>query len=277
MKSLEGKRFVVTGAASGVGAALAAVLQDGGASVIGLDIRHDQARCDESIHCDLADPASIDAVVAGLKGPLDGLINVAGVPGSMPMALVAKVNFLGLRHLTAQLLPRIGDGGVVINVASTAGAGWRDRKDRALPLLLATTWEQGLAVFDGLDLDPVAAYDFTKEAVILYSMLISSQERHRGVRVNSISPGAVQTPILKDFYATMGSDLLGKLRTQAGGRDAQPLEVARAIALLLDDGFFWMNGVDLILDGGAEVVLTLGSLATPATTVPGGGAAARGA
>lgn len=130
-------------------------------------------------------------------------------------------------------------------------------------------WAGGLEVFNELGLDAIAAYDFTKEAVVLYSMLVSSQERHRGVRVNAVSPGAVQTPILKDFYATMGSELLDQLRRQAGGRDAKPEEIANAIALLLDARFFWMNGVDVVLDGGAEAALTFGEMATPARSVPG--------
>lgn len=256
------KRFVVTGAASGVGAALARLLRAQGAYVIGLDINDATGICDEAHTCNLAEPDSIDQVVNAIAGPIHGLANVAGVPGSAPIALVAKVNFLGLRQLTARLLPRIADGGCVINVASTAGANWRARKDKVLELLSTPDWSSGLALLQGLGLDAVATYDFTKEAVILYTGLVSSQERHRGVRVNSLSPGAVQTPILQNFYDTMGADLLNQLKHQAGGRDARPEEIASAISLLMDEGFFWMNGTDIIVDGGAEVLMNLGELAT---------------
>lgn len=255
------KRFVVTGVSSGVGAATARVLLNAGHAVVGVDIRPAVQEGVEFHHCDLSDPLSVAAFVAGLQGPIDGLANIAGVPGSAPLELVAKVNFLGLRALTEALLPRISDGGVVINVASTAGANWRARKELVKQLLCTPDWQSGLEFMHATGLDAIAAYDFTKEAVILYTMQIASQERHRGVRVNSVSPGAVQTPILKDFYDTMGDDLLGRLKAQAGGRDATPDEVADVIAVLLTAPLFWMNGTDLIVDGGAEVLMNLDELA----------------
>jgi NAD(P)-dependent dehydrogenase (short-subunit alcohol dehydrogenase family) len=113
----------------------------------------------------------------------------------------------------------------------------------------------------------VRAYDVSKEAVILYSMLVSSRERHRGVRVNTVSPGAVETPILHSFYDTMGADLLTRLREQAGGRDARPEEIAGPVAFLLSRDAGWVNGTDLIVDGGAEVTMTLAGLARPAKTL----------
>ena len=98
-------------------------------------------------------------------------------------------------------------------------------------------------------------------------MLVSSCERHRGVRVNTVSPGAVQTPILRTFYDTMGADLLTQLRVQAGGRDARPEEIVGPIAFLLSRDAGWVNGTDLIVDGGAEVSMTLAGLASPARTL----------
>lgn len=255
------KRYLVTGVSSGVGAATAKILTQAGHTVIGIDVNDGSANCNEFYQCNLADPQKIEQFSGTLRGPIDGLANVAGVPGSMPLDLVAKVNFLGLRYLTDLLLPRISDHGVVINVASTAGANWRARIDLTKKLISTTTWNAGLDFFQSTGLDAVATYDFTKEAVILYTMLISSRERHRGVRVNSVSPGAVQTPILKDFYDTMGGDLLGRLKTQAGGRDATPEEVGKVIAVMLTQDLFWMNGTDVIVDGGAEVLMNLGELA----------------
>jgi NAD(P)-dependent dehydrogenase (short-subunit alcohol dehydrogenase family) len=61
----------------------------------------------------------------------------------------------------------------------------------------------------------------------------------------------------------MGPDLLGALKRQAGGRDAQPSEISGPILFLLSQDANWVNGTDLIVDGGAEVVMTLGDLARP--------------
>ena len=261
------KTYVVTGVASGVGAAVAADLMTRGARVIGLD-RADPTVDLAGFHrCDLTDPAQIDAAVAALAGPIDGLVNVAGVPGSLPVETVAKVNYLALRRLTDALLPRLNDFGAVVNVASTAGANWRARADLVRSLIAVEGWDAGLRHFLGFGLDSVRAYDLSKEAVILYSMLVSSRERHRGVRVNTVSPGAVETPILSTFYDTMGADLLTRLRTHAGGRDARPEEIAGPVAFLLSRDAQWVNGIDLIADGGAEVSLTLDGLASPARTL----------
>ncbi|EUC20680.1 coniferyl-alcohol dehydrogenase [Paraburkholderia hospita] len=259
------KIYVVTGVSSGVGAATVKRLAQDGAAIIGLDIKEPETPLYRFIKCDLSDPNAIDAALAQIDGPIDGLVNVAGVPGSLPTEVVAKVNFLALRRLTDALLPRLNAFGVVVNVASTAGANWRARADKVKTLLATQSWEAGLDAFLGFGFDSVAAYDFSKEAVILYTMLASSRERHRGVRVVSVSPGAVETPILKTFYETMGEDLLGRLRTQAGGRDARPQEIAGAIAMMLSSDGTWINGTDLIVDGGAEVLMNLESLARPAS------------
>lgn len=261
------KTYVLTGVSSGVGAAVAADLAARGARIIGIDRVEPKAAVAAFHRCDLTDPAQLDAVVAAIAGPIDGLVNIAGVPGSVPLETVIKVNYLAVRRLTDALLPRLSDHGAVVNVASTAGANWRARADLLRSMIAVEGWDAGLKHFTGLGFSSVQAYDVSKEAVILYSMLVSSRERHRGVRVNTVSPGAVQTPILATFYDTMGADLLTRLRTQAGGRDARPEEIAGPIAFLLSRDAQWVNGIDLIVDGGAEVSLTLEGLASPAMTL----------
>jgi NAD(P)-dependent dehydrogenase (short-subunit alcohol dehydrogenase family) len=265
--SHEQKTYVVTGISSGVGAAVAADLTARGARVIGIDRVPPQADIAAFHLCDLTDPRQIDRTLSEIRGPLDGLVNIAGVPGSLPVETVVKVNYLALRRLTEGLLPRLSDFGAVVNVASTAGANWRERVAMVKSLITVEGWEEGLRHFLGFGLDSVRAYDVSKEAVILYSMLVSSRERHRGVRVNTVSPGAVETPILRSFYDTMGADLLTRLREQAGGRDARPEEIAGPVAFLLSRDAGWVNGADLIVDGGAEVTMTLADLARPAKTL----------
>jgi NAD(P)-dependent dehydrogenase (short-subunit alcohol dehydrogenase family) len=235
--------------------------------VIGIDRMEPRLSLSGFHRCDLTDPAQIDATIAAIGGPIDGLVNIAGVPGSVPVETVVRVNYLAVRRLTDALLPRIADHGAVVNVASTAGANWRARADLVRSLIAVEGWEPGLRQFTGFGFTSVQAYDVSKEAVILYSMLVSSRERHRGVRVNTVSPGAVETPILATFYDTMGADLLTRLRMQAGGRDARPEEIAGPIAFLLSRDAQWVNGIDLIADGGAEVSLTLEGLASPARTL----------
>lgn len=261
------KTYVMTGVSSGVGAATVADLTKRGARIIGIDRVEPTCDVTQFIQCDLTDRKQIDEALKQISDPIDGLVNVAGVPGSMKIETVVQVNYLALRRITDALLPKIRDFGAVVNIASTAGANWRARQEMVKSLIAKPDWDEALKHFLSFGVDSIIAYDISKEAVILYSMLVSSQERHRGVRVNTVSPGAVVTPILPAFYATMGADLLGGLRAQAGGRDAHPHEMCGPIAFMLSQDSSWVNGFDLIVDGGAEVSVNLGDLAVPAKKI----------
>src|SRR5450830_1703453 len=120
--NLQNKTLIVTGVASGIGAELARLARFQGATVIGVDRHEPQLTLDGFFQADLGDPASIDALVARLPARVDGLCNIAGVPGTAPVQAVATVNYLGLRHLTQSLLPRMPAGGSIVNVASVLGA-----------------------------------------------------------------------------------------------------------------------------------------------------------
>ncbi|MEM1142922.1 MAG: coniferyl-alcohol dehydrogenase [Pseudomonadota bacterium] len=259
--SLEAKTIVLTGASSGIGAATAEVLAKQGADIIALDIKPVESAAIQFHSVDLSDPDAIDRFVQELDSPIDGLCNVAGVPGSLPPEVVLRVNYLGLRRLTTKLMPKVRDNGAVVNVASAAGTGWREKKDKIFELLDVEGDEGALAWLAEQQMSGAETYDFSKEAVIVFSMLIASREWHRGVRVNSVSPGAIETPILDDFYQTMDSEALNQFKRQAGGRDGRPEEIAEAIAFMVGPGSRWVNGTDLLVDGGAEVLMNLESRA----------------
>ncbi len=253
--SLAGRRIVVTGCASGIGAATGSLLSERGASVVGLDLRDARDDLDRFVPCDLSKPESIDQAVAAIDGPVHGLANVAGVPGSFDAETVMRVNVLGLRHLTEAMMPCMETGSAVVQVASGAGSGWRERLGLIRSLLAQRSYGGGL---DWLRTHPMTgpeAYNFSKEVAIVYAMAGSMLGRPFGIRSLSVSPGAVETPILSDFYATMGEDVLDRLKAQSGGRNGQPAEIARVIAFALSDEASWINGTDIGVDGGSEVAL----------------------
>ena len=102
--------IVLTGAASGIGNATARRLLDRGYTVISLDIKEPTAAVQAHYHCDLSDPAAIDACVLQIAGPIASLMNVAGVPGTVGPELTMRVNIFGLRHLTEALWECIAIG-----------------------------------------------------------------------------------------------------------------------------------------------------------------------
>lgn len=255
-----GKRIAVTGAASGIGQATADLLTARGADVLALDRQKPDTAYAAYIVCDLADPQAIDAAVSKIDGPLHGLANVAGVPGSLDGETVMRINLLGLRHLTEALLPLFEPGSGVVNVASCAGTGWRANIETSLDLMAARSFSEGLAWVRSHPMPGPDAYNFSKEAVVVYSQIASMIARPHGVRVNTVNPGAVETPILENFYATMDNAILDRLKDQAGGRDGRPQDIAPAICFLLSDEAGWINGTELNIDGGAEVAINLNLL-----------------
>jgi NAD(P)-dependent dehydrogenase (short-subunit alcohol dehydrogenase family) len=163
-----------------------------------------------------------------LPDELGGLANVAGVPGTFPAELVMRVNVLGLRHVTESVLPRLAAGSAVVNVASVAAVRDPRPRDEVAALLATPSFEAGLAWCLDHPLDAPSAYRFSKQVLIEWTLQASAAWRPRGVRVVSVSPGVVDTPILPDFRASMGDTAIDTATAErvdgglVGGRLAIP-------------------------------------------------------
>lgn len=226
---------LVTGSASGIGAALMARL---GGNAIGLD------RGGADIICDLADPEAIIAAAAEINGPLDGIAHVAGLPGTAEPATILAVNMRAPALLTNALLSKLSDGASIVAVSSITAqrCDWTtDQIDR----LLAGNPAPAMA--------GVRAYELSKAALNRWVMRTAVALRDHSIRVNSVSPGPVETPILADFKTSIGKDRIDAAAAIVG-RHARPEDIADVIAFLLSDAARWVNGSDVKVDGGYHAV-----------------------
>jgi NAD(P)-dependent dehydrogenase (short-subunit alcohol dehydrogenase family) len=257
----EGNRYVVTGAASGIGHATAEKLLAAGAEVISLDRNTPTAAVTRHIEVDLANPRSIDAALERLDDDFDGLMNIAGIPGTAPGDLVLAVNSLAVRHLTEAFFERLRPGGTVTIVSSTAGFGWPQRLDTIRDLLATDTFEEGAAWFKA-NPQQGNAYNFSKEVTTVYTMSMGLALAQMGFRINVVLPGPVETPILVDFEESMGKDALDGLK-ELLGRHATPDDIADAVLFLASDDARWINGHALVVDGGITGAVLSGVVPAP--------------
>jgi NAD(P)-dependent dehydrogenase (short-subunit alcohol dehydrogenase family) len=261
MSEFANKRYVVTGAASGIGHAVAEKLLAAEAEVYSLDRNAPTAAVTRHIEVDLANPRSIDAAVEQLDGQFDGLMNVAGVPGTAPADVVLAVNTLAVRQLSEFMFERLSPGGTVTIVSSTAGFGWPARLDRINELLSTTSFDEGATWFKEHP-QQGNAYNFSKEVSTVYAMSMGLMAAQNGFRINAVLPGPVETPILADFEDTMGKSVLDGLKALLG-RHATAEDVAGAIVFLASDAAQWINGHALVVDGGATGAVLTGIIPAP--------------
>ncbi len=260
--NFSGRRVVVTGAATGVGAALLDVLAEFGApDVTVLDVKEPTGPHATFLRTDLADPAAVDAAVAQIEGPVDALFNNAGVADTLPPETVFRVNVLAPLRLTEALLSQIADGGTVVVTASIAGLNWRQRLDPILELLALDGWDARLEWFDGRELG-VDTYSFTKEVMQVWAMRASKQLMARGVRINSVCPAPIDTPLLDDFRKTLSDAAIDFTINHAGGRLVAPREVAAVLAWLASPASSFVSGQNLNIDAGFEASMITGQLDT---------------
>lgn len=252
--NLNGKTIVITGASSGIGAETARLARYHGAQVIGLDRNDPMISLDGFIKVDMGDPASIDAAVSALPARADALVNAAGVSGMADKDIVARVNYLGLRHLTEAMVPRLRNGGTVVNIASILGAEWPLRLEAHKDLAATTSFVAGA---QWLAENPVAqetCYQFFKEALIVWT-------KKRGydlfmqhdIRMNSVAPGPVFTPILGEFVTMLGEERVAADAAKIK-RPAIADEVAPPILFLCSDAARWIAGINLPVDGGIDAL-----------------------
>ena len=239
------RRAVVTGAASGIGRATALLLLERGANVVaadrdetGLAVVADAGA--EPVVCDVTDPADRARLAVAAGPACDCLVNAAGIIRLAALDAVSEgewdrimaVNAKALFFLCQAFIPRLQPGGAVVNVASGAGK-------------TGSTHE-------------AAVYSASKAAVLSATRTFAHGYAGRGVRVNAVCPGLIDTPmndVVIDGIAPLRGvepDEYGRARLGAVplGRLADPREVAEVIVFLLSDAASYMTGQSVNVTGG---------------------------
>lgn len=251
--SLKGKVAVITGAASGIGQATAMLFAQEGATVVVVDnndkagkqtvqkIRRGKKQA-LFVHADVSKEADVKTMVKTTKeqyGKIDILVNNAGIVLVKPIEEtteedfenVVNTNYKSVFLCTKHVVPVMKKGGTIVNVASISGH----------------VGQINHAVYGG-----------TKGAIIALTRALAWELAPRGIRVNSISPGSVETPMLLGDVEIEAKRLgvpiqkIRKERSDIGAlhRWADPKEIAEAILYLASENSSYVTGTDLLVDAG---------------------------
>jgi len=243
----DGKRALVVGGASGMGAAVAELVQDAGANVTVMDFADVKLAGAQAIHVNLGEQASIDAALAELgTAPIDALFSCAGVADGTPN--IEKINYIGHRYMIDRLLASgaLKRGAAIGFISSAAGLGWEANLEELNEYLdiadfdEAARWAQEHGKAD---------YYNSKQAICAYVAREAMGFLKQGIRINAICPGPTDTPLAqanKEMWLGFGADY----RAEVGVEAATPLEQAYPLVFLCSDAAGAITGQTLITDSG---------------------------
>jgi NAD(P)-dependent dehydrogenase (short-subunit alcohol dehydrogenase family) len=247
--SYRNKRVVISGCFSGMGEATARLLVQLGAEVHGLDYKPSKLDLASFTQVDLREPTAIDAAVKKIGGKVDALFNCAGLPQTSPPLDVMKVNYAGTRRLTEQVLPLMSAGSAIVSISSNGGLGWSRRLAVLMGLLKIDNYD-GIVKWCQDNAETVReGYAFSKEALIVWTMMTSTHLIKRGIRINCTMPGPTQTPMMSQFEQATAASVL-EAAAQPINRRSTPEEQAGPLVFLNSDAASYINGVALPVDGG---------------------------
>jgi len=269
----ENKRVVVAGCYSGMGEATARIASGLGADVVGIDIKKPSVDVSRFLEVDLRDPAAIDASVSEISsgGPIDALFYCAGLPGGkFPDLDVMLVNYIGQKHMVEACAPHMKSGDAIASISSAAGMGYLAAMEQVKEIVrlddhaAAKAWVEQRIGKEGFE-----PYSFSKMCTIVYTLSrAASLTKDTGIRLNCISPGPTDTPMMPAFVENVGKAFMDNYPKPIG-RNSTAEEQAWPLIFLNSPAASYISGENLFTDGGTAGGLMTGAI-DPSSMVPRG-------
>jgi NAD(P)-dependent dehydrogenase (short-subunit alcohol dehydrogenase family) len=255
----DGKRVLVVGGATGMGAAAAQTAAALGAEVVVMDYAPVTYEIAQSVQVDLADRSSIDSAIEQVDGPVQAIFSAAGVADGPKLM---RINFIGHRHLIEKMLAdgRLPRGSAICFISSVGGIGWENDLPRLQQFLATPDYEAADAWVRDHEPEGIIHYGFSKQAINAYVAMQAYPFLTKGVRINAICPGPTDTPLARanaDLWLTFAQDY----RDATGCQIHTPEQMANAMVFLNSDAACGISGVTLLVDNGHVMSSLTGSFA----------------
>jgi NAD(P)-dependent dehydrogenase (short-subunit alcohol dehydrogenase family) len=263
----DGTRVLICGCYSGMGEATAKIVRSLGAEVVAVDVKKPSFDYAQYLEVDLRDEKAIEQMVAAVArgGSIDRLFYCAGLPGSKPPVDVLGVNFIGLRHTVEQCVPHLPrQGGAIATISSAAGMAYLMMMENVGGLLATNTPAEARAWVEQNQKEPwFEPYSFSKMCTILWTFRRGATlTPATGIRLNCISPGPTDTPMMPDFVAGTSQEFMDRYPKPIG-RLSTAAEQGWVMAFLNSPAASYVSGENVYTDGGAGNGMLTGVIPPP--------------
>jgi NAD(P)-dependent dehydrogenase (short-subunit alcohol dehydrogenase family) len=243
----DGKRALVIGGATGMGAATAQRVAELGGEVMVMDVAEITYPVKQAIQVDLTQQASVDEALGQIEGEIHAVFACAGVADGTPNLMT--INFISQRHLIERLLERgaLSPRAAIAMISSVAGLGWQRELETIGAFLATPDWASAAEWIDAHpDKDN---YFFSKQSMNAYVARQAFPLLKRGLRINAIEPGPTDTPLAQanaDLWLAYAADY----NQSAGVETLTPDQMANVLVFLCSDAASGMTGESFLVDQG---------------------------
>ncbi|CAB5076177.1 MAG: SDR family oxidoreductase [Actinobacteria bacterium] len=252
------RNYVVTGSASGIGAATVELLKERGAKVIGVDIHNADVNADLSTS--LGRKEAVSRVIDLSAGKIDGIIACAGL--AHPIAKTVSVNFFGVTEFLDALLPTLSKSSAPRVSITSSMASLMPNSPELVDAMLAKNEVGAVAIAQGLvdkgDAEASLIYGSTKRAIgrWIRRECIKQEWAGAGIPLNAVGPGIVETPMVADMIATAEArEAIDKMVPMPLNHYLKARQVAYLLVWLASEENTHTTGQTIYIDGGSDAAL----------------------